>query len=250
MAKAKAEQNLALWDQVKTTDKDFTRTAHFDGRDVTSINGMYMIQRATEMFGPLGKGWGFDVLVDRFDQGAPILDKSGQVVIGHEQMHTMQIKLWYLHGGARRSITQFGHTPYVQKTKWGISTDFDAVKKSLTDAIKKCLSLLGFSADVYLGMFEDAIYLEGLALKKRLDEAGDTDTVMDEAKGEFKDWLNRQISALDRCPTPQALELMRKKIVETARAKAMVVKINPDNIEARINEASAARLTALTNPEE
>ena len=242
----KPNPKMTIWDQVKTTDKDFTKTDDFDGRTVTSINGLYMVRRATELFGPIGKGWGYEVLIDRFDQGAPILGKDGSV-IDHEKMHTMQIKFWYVHGGKRNTLTHFGHTPYVRKCSWGAYTDFDAPKKSLTDAIKKCLSMLGFCADVYLGMFEDETYLQGLELKKRLDEAGETgaDAVMTQAKGEFADWLRSQISALEACPNERALELMRKQIAQTARAKAVVVEINPDNIEARINEAAAARQAAL-----
>lgn len=252
MVAAKTNTNMALWDQVKTTDMAHTKTQNFDGRDITTINGMYVAQRATEEFGPIGKGWGFDILVDRFDQGAPLTTgKTDDIrVIGHELMHTIQLKLWYLRGGKKNYITQFGHTPYVFKTSWGIKTDFDAPKKSVTDAMKKCLSLAGFCADVHLGMFDDPIYTEGLELKKRLEEAGDPASVMDEAKTEFKDWLARQISAFPRCPNDRALELMHKQIVQQARAKAVVVKFNPDDVEARINEAFEARKTELNPAQE
>lgn len=248
MAQEKPNPNMALWDQVCTTDMNHTKTQNFDGRDVTSINGMYIVMRATEVFGPIGKGWGFEILVDRFDQGAPLTTgKSDSVtVIGHEQMHTILLKLWYLRAGKKNYITQFGHTPYVFKTSWGIKTDFDAPKKSLTDAIKKCLSLAGFSADVHMGMFDDPIYIEGLELKRRLEEAGDADSVLDDAKTEFKEWLSRQVSALPRCPNDRALKQMYQLIVQQARAKAVVVKFNPDDVEARITEAYNARLAELT----
>lgn len=250
MATKKAENTkMALWEQVCTTDKDHTRTAQLDGRPVTSINTQYLIQRATETFGPVGKGWGYEVLIDRFDQGAAVTTKD-QVVIGHEQMHTCQVKLWYLHGGKRNSVVHYGHTPYVRRSQYGLYTDFDAPKKSLSDAIKKCLSMIGFAADVHLGLFDDQTYLQGLELKKRLEEAGDESSVMDEAKEEFKDWLSRQISALERAPSLQSLELMRKQFVITARAKALVVRFNPDEIEQRINNACEAYAATLSTPKE
>lgn len=246
MATEKQNPKMAIWDQVKSTPPSATKTQHFDGRDVTTINGQYVYQRATELFGPIGKGWGFDIVVDRFDQGAPIQGKDGEV-IGHEQMHTVLLKLWYVHAGKRCYAQQYGHTPFVRRTTYGISTDFDAPKKSVTDAIKKCLSLAGFCADIHLGMFDDITYVEGQKLKERLDDAGETgaEAVLEEAKGEFGDWLRSQISALDACPNERALELMRKQIAQTARAKADVVKIHPDVAEARINEAAAARLASL-----
>lgn len=246
MATEKTNAKMAIWDQVKSTPPSATKTQHFDGRDVTTINGQYVYQRATELFGPIGKGWGFDILTDRFDQGAPIQNGEGQV-IAHEQMHTILLKLWYVHGGKRCYAQQYGHTPFVRRTSYGVSTDFDAPKKSVTDAIKKCLSLAGFCADIHLGMFDDFTYVEGQKLKERLEDAGETgaEAILEEAKGEFGDWLRSQISALKASPNERALELMRKQIVQTARTKAEVVKIHPDAAEARINKAATARLAIL-----
>lgn len=249
----KANPNMALWDQVKTTDITHTKTQNFDGRDITTINGLYVVMRATEVFGPIGKGWGYEILVDRFDQGAPITaGKSDDVrVIGHEQVHTIQLKLWYLRGGRKNYITQYGHTPFVRVGKYGPHTDFDAPKKSLTDAIKKCLSLAGFCADVHLGMFDDQNYLQGQQLKQRLEEAGEDEQteIMKTVRGEFRDWLDRQISALERVPNERAVELMAKNIADQARAKAAVVKYDPNEVERRITAAAEQRKQwLLENP--
>lgn len=245
----KVAPKMALWESVKTTDKAFTKTQKLEGRDVTSINGMYVVQRATETFGPIGKGWGYEILVDRFDQGAPIRDKKTGEVIAHEQMHTILLKLWYVHGGKRNNVTQYGHTPFVREGSWGPYTDFDAPKKSLTDAIKKCLSLLGFCADVHLGMFEDEIYLQGLELKKRLEAAGEDgkQEVMDEAKAAFRAWVDTQIEVLASTNNQRALEAMRKNICEKAREKAKVVNYDPADVERRINEAADERLQYLND---
>lgn len=246
MAAEKTNPHMALWDQVKVTDTRFTKTQQLDGRPVTSINGLYIVQRATEIFGPIGKGWGFEILVDRYDQGAPLTGKDG-AVIGHEQMHTILLKLWYLRGGKRNHLTQYGHTPFVRKSQYGAYTDFDAPKKSLTDAIKKCLSLLGFSADVHQGMFEDEVYLQGLELKQRLEDAGESGAqdVMNEAKAEFRIWVDKQISILNETNNQRSLEAMRKNICAKSREKAAVVNYDPAEVERRINEAADERLQYL-----
>lgn len=243
---ASNNQNMALWDSVKVTDKSFTKTQSLEGRQVTSINGMYVVQRATETFGPIGKGWGYEIMVDRLDQGAPITNKNGEV-IAHEQVHTILLKLWYLRSGKRNHVTQYGHTPFVRKSQYGAYTDFDAPKKSLTDAIKKCLSLLGFSADVHLGMFEDEVYLEGLDMKKRLDEAGEggAQEVMTELKGEFRAWVDSQVAVLNGANNQRSLEALRKSICAKAREKAAVVNYDPTEVERRINEAADERLQFL-----
>lgn len=243
------EQNsghLAIWDQVKETDPRFTKNAKVDGQDITAISGVYQIMRATETFGPVGEGWGWDILWERFDEGAPLLGNDGQIIT-HEKTHTLYLRVWYRHEGTTRHVRQFGHTRYLYKTEWGYKTDHEYAKKSLTDAIKKCLSCLGFSADIHLGMFDDVTYVEGLKLKQRLDEAGDPETAMDEAKEEFKAWLRAQLDALAAAPNARALDLMRKQIAEKARAKAPVVNFNPAEIELRVNEAAEVRLQQL-NP--
>lgn len=131
--------------------------------------------RATEIFGPFGIGWGVDVLEERFDPGIPlmegIIDSAGRET-GKKVMrdgdgkiltslnHTMKIMLWYNHAGARGEIIAFGHTKYLYASKFGLSVEEEPSKKSLTDATTKALSSLGFSADVYLGMFEDNEYTQ------------------------------------------------------------------------------------------
>lgn len=241
----KANPNMALWDAVKTTDKTHTETIHLDGRDITTINGMYVVQRATEMFGPIGKGWGFDILEDRIDQGAPITSGSGDniKVYAHELVHTIKLKLWYLRAGKKNYITQYGHTPFVRKGQYGPYTDFEAPKKSTTDAIKKCLSLAGFCADVHLGMFDDPIYVHGLELKQRLEEAGESGEaeVIKDVRAEFREWLDRQLSGLERAPNERSIDLIAKTIADQARAKAVVVRYDPSEVERRITEAANQR---------
>lgn len=251
MAQEKPNPHMQLWDAVQTTDKAFTKTADLDGRQVTSINGTYIAKRATEMFGPVGKGWGFDILEDRFDQGAPITAGSGEHfrVIGHDIMHTIKLKFWYLRGGKKNYITHYGHTPFVRGSKYGPYTDFDAPKKSVTDAIKKCLSLAGFSADIHMGMYDDPNYLYGLELKQKLEEAGESGQAdaMKDARADFLDWLDRQIAAIVMSPSPRALDLLEKNLAAQAREKAKVVKYDPSKVEERIRAAVDERKQFLTD---
>lgn len=90
-------------------------------------------------------------------EGAP-LDAQGN----HEKIHKVRVKLWYRLDGVRGEVVQFGQTTFVGRNRNGLFTDEEAPKKSLTDAMSKCLSLLGFSADVYLGRFDDNKYVSDL----------------------------------------------------------------------------------------
>lgn len=158
----KMSDNMKIWDQVDKTDPQYTKAAKVGGQNITSLSGTAMIMRATEVFGPAGIGFGWEVKEERFDKGAEIFSGEGEkrVSLGMELNHTIKILFWFNLDGQRGEIEQYGCTPYLYKSKFGTTTDGEAPKKSLTDAIKKALSMLGFSADVFLGMFDDRGYVE------------------------------------------------------------------------------------------
>ena len=153
--------NKELWNAVAVTNpnfvKSFTRGGGFSG---TAINATYQAQKATETFGPCGIGWGIDILEERYQDGAP-LTQDGSVV-GKEVIHVLRVKLWYVYQGKRGEVIHFGQTLFTGRNKDGFFTDEEAPKKSLTDAMSKCLSLIGFSADVHLGLYDDSKYVADL----------------------------------------------------------------------------------------
>jgi hypothetical protein len=153
--------NTEIWNIVAVTNpnfvKSFTRGGGFSG---TAINATYQAQKATETFGPCGIGWGLDILEERYQDGAPLLQDGA--VVGKEVIHVLRAKLWYVYQGKRGEVIHFGQTPFVGRNKNGFFTDEEAPKKSMTDAMSKCLSLIGFSADVHLGLYDDNKYVADL----------------------------------------------------------------------------------------
>lgn len=177
MAKAKAEvpagvedrevDNLRIWNAVMHTapsaTKNFTRRGGFRG---TAIKPMWTIQQATAFFGPVGIGWGYDILEDR-----EVHAQDGNAV------WFSKVQVWFMEGGEKRfTPPQWGGTIFIESKparEWDEATqkmvpikgggmtmeiDDEAPKKSVTDGLTKCLSYLGFAADVHLGMFEDSKY--------------------------------------------------------------------------------------------
>jgi len=153
--------SMELWNAVAVTNpnfvKSFTRGGGFSG---TAINATYQAQKATETFGPCGIGWGVEILEERYQDGAPLIQDGA--VIGKEVIHVLRVKLWYIHQGKRGEVIHFGQTTFVGHNKNGFFTDEEAPKKSMTDAMSKCLSLIGFSADVHLGLYDDNKYVADL----------------------------------------------------------------------------------------
>jgi hypothetical protein len=145
---AEVNSNLKIWEKVQRTDpkrtKPFKGAGGFSG---TAINATYLAQRATEVFGPMGLGWGMNIIEEK------ILD------FGDDKIHSLRGELWYVLDGKTGSIQHFGQTKICGKNKHGAFVDEDAPKKSLTDVMSKCLSLLGFGADVHLGLYDDNRYV-------------------------------------------------------------------------------------------
>ncbi|KWR82519.1 hypothetical protein [Pseudomonas sp. PI1] len=214
--------NMRLWDQVQATDPSATKSAKVDGQQITSISGQHMIMKATQMFGPVGIGWGWNVIEERFDQGGPIFrevtDANGQKtneLIGHEVGHTVRIKLWFELDGKRGEVEQYGCTPFSYKSKWGITTDTEAPKKSLTDAVKKSLAMLGFSADIFLGLFDDRDYVEARKEEEQIAKAEDRQAAEDQAKEERLAYIKSVIETMQSAHSQHEL----KKIHDVAVRK-------------------------------
>jgi hypothetical protein len=145
MMKGKSMPNkkTELWDAVCTTDPTHTKKVTQRG-GFTAIDAMYQIQEATKQFGPAGIGWGWDFEL--------IWPPNDSVIA--------KITLW--HGKKENTVTQCGQKRLNTGTGEGMKPDEDAAKKAVTDGLTKCLSYLGFNADVFLGYFDDNKYVAAM----------------------------------------------------------------------------------------
>jgi hypothetical protein len=100
------------------------------------------------VFGPCGLGWGVQILSERFER------------FGDEALHIAHVKVWYVQDGKRCEIEQMGQTRAAYNTSSGkYMVDEDAPKKSATDGMVKCLSMLGFAGDIFSGQWDDSKYV-------------------------------------------------------------------------------------------
>ena len=135
--------NLELWDSVEKTDPSHTKEVTF-GRKITAIDPYRQIKNATEKFGPVGVGWGWTV-----------------VQIEHLPTNELGILIRMWHTDKANTFDQWGQASlYIDKAEK--KKDTDCLKKATTDGVTKCLSLIGFNADVFLGKFEDNKYVNQL----------------------------------------------------------------------------------------
>jgi hypothetical protein len=53
--------NKRYWDLLKKTDPNFTKRINKGFGDITTIDPQWQIGKMTEVFGPVGIGWGYTV---------------------------------------------------------------------------------------------------------------------------------------------------------------------------------------------
>ncbi len=250
--------NLAIWNKVYKTDPKHTKAFSNNGGG-TSINGTYMVMEATKLFGPQGINWGVEVVEERFDNGAPIMQpikqEDGTVIKGVipngvggylcEVNHTVRINLWFEQGGKTAVIPAYGCTPYIYSTKYGPVSDGEAPKKSLTDATKKALSQLGFSADVFLGLYDDVNYRQENDAEFALKNASDKAEGVTRLREELDEKLTKVAETISKAVTVNEANKVHASIAREVDAHRKAAEGKGDTEHARYLAGRLRRLTTL-----
>jgi hypothetical protein len=198
--------NTAIWDKVKTTDPGYTKDSTY-GRKMTSICSQYQLQEATKMFGPYGKGFGFE---------------SCELDLSHlEALSLVIVKavFFYVIDGEKTSFTINNSWPVkiIKKRGEKPSPDEDFAKKAETNTMSKALSRLGFSADVFLGKFEDSNYVEMASNEKALETAEDKIEEQRKQREERQSKSITEIEHLNKAKSINELHGLYKSFVARAR---------------------------------
>lgn len=149
--------NLALWEKHEDIDPKFTKA--ITGRDYggTSPNPQYVIKCLTDLFGPVGLGFGWRVVAEGFQP------------FGDTSLHWCRIEFW--HTDRANTFEAYGQTKAAYVTSKGtMRVDEDAPKKSLTDAIVKAASQIGVAANIFLGRWDDQKYVAEVNAEFRKEE--------------------------------------------------------------------------------
>jgi len=177
--------NMSIWDQVCKTDPKATKRVSQRG-GFTAIDAHAQIQRATEIFGPVGQGWGWELSAE--------YPPNDTVAV--------KVSLWFVAANGERHTGPIHFGGCNLKSSNG-KADNDALKKAATDGITKCLSYWGFNADVFLGKFDDNKYVEAQKAAnapKRKEEADQVDEDLNAGR------LHSFRMAVDAGNTPEALK--------------------------------------------
>jgi hypothetical protein len=153
--------NMGLWHKVEKTPTEHTKAITGKSYSGTSPKPHWLVMKATETFGPCGIGWGFTI-DERVEDGAMIAPGF------YHRMHIAKVTVWYIWNDKRGQVEHIGGTEFSgQRASGKPFTDEDAAKKSVTDALVKALSMIGFAGDIFMGRYDDSKYVQGLKVEER-----------------------------------------------------------------------------------
>lgn len=149
-------KNKDLWKRAFTTDPRHVKPITGKQYSGNSPKPYWIVERLTDEFGPCGIGWGFTILSERFERFSDT-----------DTLHIAVVRFWYVMDdprgaweGRRGELEQIGQTKSSYTTGAGkFMLDEDAPKKSVTDALVKCASYLGFAGDIFSGRWDDSKYV-------------------------------------------------------------------------------------------
>lgn len=173
-ATKKAEtDNMAIWNAVEKTDPAMTKQVNQRG-GFTAVCAQSQIMEATKLFGPMGLNW-----------------RVASEVVSNSPNLVLKVTLHYKNpnGEGDGVVHHYGSCRSPDK-------DPDSYKKALTDGTTKCLSLLGFNADVFLGKFDDNKYVQERKTETRKSAPVETKTAS----------IGEQLTEVDSTKKPEGID--------------------------------------------
>ena len=196
--------NLSLWDKVKKTDPAHTKPGSKGKFNFTSVAPMYQNWKATEQFGIQGIGWG--VLV-----GSEVFTEKEY---GTTTILSYDAVLYFIDDGVRGEIPIHASEKSCYMTngyngKEGyMKIDDEVRKKVVTNAKTKGLSELGFSADIFMGQFDDPNYVDYLNFEIGLEKAEDKAQEIKSKIDELNEWCKKECACYLAIKSKRTLDLL------------------------------------------
>ena len=143
--------NMTIYKQLATPPADALKTIG-GGRlkGMTDIKPQWRLEKMTEVFGPCGIGWRYEITRQWTEQG-----DSGQVLA------FCNINLYYKYSGQwSEAIPGTGGNMLIAKESKGLYSSDEAYKMAFTDALSVAMKMIGMAADVYRGAGLDSKYAQ------------------------------------------------------------------------------------------
>ena len=138
--------NLEIWNKVcrpPATALKQIKGGRLSG--MTDISPQWRYKAMTEVFGPCGSGWSYEIVKTWTDQGP-----AGELMV-FAHVH-LNVK------GYTYPIPGVGGSALIAKETAGLRANDEAYKMAITDALSVAMKQLGVGADIYMGMWDGTKY--------------------------------------------------------------------------------------------
>jgi len=227
--------NLDLWEKVCKTDPDYTKHVAQRG-GYTSIAPQYQIKEATEHLGPYGSGWGFESCDLDFSQ----LEATGLVVVRAVFFYVL---------GERHTFPINNSWPVKLGSGDKARVDPEFAKKAETNTMSKALSKLGFSADVFLGEFDNPDYVEVVQNQYALEKAENKLEEKAKQEAQYKEWVDKSVNTISTAISLGELKGIYQSLIRKAgiTKDIVAVKVFTDAKDARKLELEAGNDASVSD---
>ena len=192
--------NTEVWDLVCETDPKYVKEVGFGKRSFTSVDPQYQLHQATKLWGPYGDRWGMEDLEWEIRE------------VGGVQVLFLKATFYYLGKDDR-----FNSFPILNDCKY--QPGQDTLKKLTTNTRSKALSYLGFSADAFMGKWEDDSYRKDMEAK-----FGDQEKLVRNVLSAVKSAT--ELQTLERCRTRLHQLIANETIEDGLVAQELLAAIN------------------------
>ena len=134
---------MEYWNKLCKSDPKYLKPISFGSRSFTAIDPQYQIRLMTEVFGPIGIGWGWQSRLEN------VTANNGDItVLAHVDVWIVDRSNYF---GSFVGCRKFFDAV---KGRWAE----DAPKMAVTDGLTKAISHVGCNADVFLGEMDGNKY--------------------------------------------------------------------------------------------
>ena len=207
--------NMFFYNQSRAVPEEAQKQFSNGSFSGTDINPMWRIKKMTEMFGPCGIGWYYEIVSERAEEHHDMT------------MAIVDINLYIkVDGEWSKPIFGTGGNTLVKPTSKGQKASDEGYKMALTDALSVACKALGVGADIYFGKDKTKYtqyHTDELPQMKTPEEVGQ------ERLKEYEDKINAIRARREEQPeqpakgkaTPEQIEYIKANADDETYVKAM-----------------------------
>ena len=146
-------ENMEIWNKVKQPPKEALKQIGAGRlRGMTDVSPQWRYQVMTEVFGPCGTGWKFDIVRLWSEDGAD----GVKFAFAHVNLHYINPENNSWNG----PVPGIGGSTLVAKESKGLYSSDEGYKMAVTDALSVAMKSLGVAADIYAGKWDGSKYAD------------------------------------------------------------------------------------------